>query len=202
MRKDDHPADVEALLLDPDSQIRASQDESACGEGAWAGGAEAVEGYLRQVVADLNRVRGLVVEHAEFAHYGSGYASFVVVFLTRRDGSARRVDPDGRETVHGLSVALCRLAPIACILSPGERSHHPDGHGHHSMPWLDAVTDMPIPGWEEGCAQVSRVLERHGIALVGPRLLSRPALPHVKIDTNLGDGPRNSIFDVWFHWLD
>ncbi|GIH62865.1 hypothetical protein Msi02_36820 [Microbispora siamensis] len=56
MRKDDHPGDVEALLLDPNSQIRASQDESACGEGAWAGGAEAVEGYLRQVVADLNRV--------------------------------------------------------------------------------------------------------------------------------------------------
>ncbi|XVQ83029.1 hypothetical protein ACQP2K_29870 [Microbispora siamensis] len=124
MRKDDHPADVEALLLDADSQIRASQDESACGEGAWAGGAEALEGYLRQVVADLDRVPGLVVEHAEFEHYGSGYASFVDVFLTRRDGSTRRVDPDGYTTVAGFSVELCRLAPIACILSPDKRSHH------------------------------------------------------------------------------
>lgn len=203
MRKDDHvPGDVEALLLDPNSQIRVSQDESARGEGAWAGGAEAVEGYLRQVVADLNRVLGLVVEHAEFGHYGSGYASFVDVFLTWRDGSARRVDPDGYTTVEGLSVALCRLAPIACILSPGERSHHPDGHGCHSMPWLDAVTDTPIPRWEEGCEQISQVLDRHGIAVVGPHLLSRPALPHLKIDTNLGGGPHYSIFDVWFHWMD
>ncbi|MEU8178245.1 hypothetical protein AB0C14_35715 [Microbispora hainanensis] len=167
MPKHDHPADVEALLLDPNSQIRASRDESACGEGAWAGGAEAVD-----------------------------------VFLPRRDRSARRVDPDGYTTVEGLSVALCRLAPIACILSPGERSHHPDGHECHSMPWLDAVTDMPIPGWEEGCEQLSEVLDRHRITLVGPHLLSQSALPHLKIDTNLGDGPHYSIFDVWFHWMD
>lgn len=161
-----------------------------------------MEGYLRRVVADLNRVPELVVEHAEFGHYGSGYASFVDVFLTRRNGSARRVDPDGHTTVEGLSVALCRLAPIACILSPGERSHHPDGHGYHSMPGLDAVTEMPIPGWEKGCEQISQVLDRHRITLVGPRLLSRPALPHLRIDTNLADGPPHSIFDVWFHWTD
>lgn len=202
MRKDDHPADVEALLLDPDSQIRASQDESACGEGAWAGGAEAVEGYLRRVVADLNRIPELVVEHAEFGHYGSGYASFVDVLLTRRDGSARRVDPDGYTTGEGLSVALCRLAPIACILSPAERSHHPAGHGHHSMPSLDADAETPILGSEKGCEQISKVLNRHRIMLVGPRLLSRRALPRLKIDTNLGDGPHYSIFDVWFHWMD
>jgi len=202
MRKNDHTADVEALLLDPHSQIRASQDESACGEETWAGGTEAVEGYLRQVVAALNRVPGLVVEHAEFGHYGSGYASFVDVFLTRRDGSAHRVDPDGYTTVGGLSVVLCRLAPIACILSPGERSHHPDGRASHSLPYLDAVTDVPIHGWEEGGDQISQVLSRHGITLVGPRLLSRPALPHLKIDTNLGDGPHYLIFDVWFHWMD
>ncbi|WP_204287170.1 hypothetical protein [Microbispora amethystogenes] len=202
MRKDDHPADVEALLLDPNSQIRASQDESACGEGAWAGGAEAVEGHLHRVVAALNRVPALVVEHAEFEHYGSGYASFVDVLLTRRDGSARRVDADGYTTTEGFSVVLCRLARIACILSPAERSHHPDGRGYYSLPWLDAVTEIPIPGWEKGCEQISQVLERYRITLVGPHILSRPALPHLKIDTNLGDGPHYSIFDVWFHWMD
>ncbi|MEU8178248.1 hypothetical protein AB0C14_35730 [Microbispora hainanensis] len=203
MRKDDHvPADVEALLLDRDSQISASRDESACGEGAWAGGAEAVDGYLRRVVADLNRIPELVVEHAEFGHYGSGYASFVDVLLTRRDGSARRVDPVGCTTVEGLSVALCRLAPIACILSPAKRSHHPAGRGHHSMPSLDTVAETPILGWEKGCEQISQALNRHRLMLVGPRLLSRPALPRLKIDTKLGDGPLYSIFDVWFHWMD
>ncbi|MEU7883901.1 hypothetical protein AB0B54_00195 [Microbispora bryophytorum] len=70
------------------------------------------------------------------------------------------------------------------------------------MPSLDAVADMPVPGWEEGCEQISQVLDRHRIALVGPRLLSQPALPHLKIDTNLGHGPHYSIFDVWFHWMD
>ncbi|GGO14455.1 hypothetical protein [Microbispora bryophytorum] len=203
MRKDDHvPADVEAFLFDRDSQIRASRDELVGREGAWAGGVRAAEGYLRRVVANLNRVPELVVEHAEFGHYGSGYASFVDVFLTRRNGSARRVDLDGHTTVQGLSVALCRLAPIACVLSPDERSHHPDGHGYHSMPCLNAVTEMPIPGWEKGCEQIFQVLDRHRIALVGPRLLSRPALPHLRIDTNLDDGPPHSIFDVWFHWMD
>jgi len=61
---------------------------------------------------------------------------------------------------------------------------------------------MPIPGWERGCEQISHVLDRHRIALVGPDALSRRALPDLKIDTNLGDGPPHSIFDVWFHWAD
>ncbi|XVQ83030.1 hypothetical protein ACQP2K_29875 [Microbispora siamensis] len=61
---------------------------------------------------------------------------------------------------------------------------------------------MPIPGWEEGGDRISHVLDRHGITLVGPRLLSRPAPPRLEIDTNLGDGPHYSIFDVWFHWMD
>ncbi|GAA4568744.1 hypothetical protein GCM10023193_50950 [Planotetraspora kaengkrachanensis] len=198
MHEHDHAsADIEALLLDPDSQVRAAQSE-----GPWAGGSEAVESYLRRVVADLNRIPELVVEHAEFAHYDAGYASYVDVFLTRRDGSARHLEPDGYVTVEGFTVVLCRLAPIACVLSPGERSTHPDGRGTHSMPWLDAVTELPIPAWERGCEQISHVLDRHHIAIVGPHLLSRQALPHLTIDTNLGDGQPHSIFDVWFHWRD
>jgi hypothetical protein len=73
MRDHDHAsADIEALLLDPDSQIRASRNELLASDGPWAGGSEAVEGYLRWVVADLNRIPELVVEHAELPHYGSG----------------------------------------------------------------------------------------------------------------------------------
>ncbi|GAA4588579.1 hypothetical protein GCM10023194_40630 [Planotetraspora phitsanulokensis] len=203
MHDHDHAsAGIEALLLDPDSQIRASQNELVADEGPWAGGPEAVEGHLREVVADLNRIPELVVEHAEFRHYGSGYASNVDVFLTKRDGSTRRVEPDGYITVEGITVVLCRLAPIACVLSPGERSHHPDGRGAWSLPWLSDVREMPIPGWERGSEQISHVLDRHRIALIGPDLLSRRALPGLKIDTNLGDGPPHSIFDVWFHWAD
>ncbi|WP_169983229.1 hypothetical protein [Microbispora sp. H10836] len=91
MPNDDHvPAAVEALLLDRDAQIRASRDELVGREGAWAGGTEAAEGYLRRVVADLNRVPELVVEHAEFGHYGSGYASFVDADPARRIRPSRR----------------------------------------------------------------------------------------------------------------
>jgi hypothetical protein len=103
---------------DPAALKKAANDHPGR---AWAGGIPAVEGFLRRVVADLNRPPALVVEHAEFDRYGSGYASFVDVLLTRRDGSLRRTE-NGRTEVEGVSLALCRLAPVAVLMKDGWRS--------------------------------------------------------------------------------
>ncbi|MGP4105212.1 hypothetical protein [Nonomuraea sp. KM90] len=78
------------LATDPTALRSAVNDQLAGAAGAWAGGATSVDGFLRRVVADLDRMPTLSVHHAEFWHYGSGYASYVDVFITKRDGSMRR----------------------------------------------------------------------------------------------------------------
>lgn len=179
---------------------RAANDDLASSMGPWAGGSAAVEGFLRRVTADLDRLPQLTVHHAEFRHYGSGYASYVAVFLTRRDGSAQRSEK-GWTHVEGLLLALCRLAPLAVLLKPGTRSSGPDGAGSYDLPELSQVADADIPGWESECRQINQVLARHDITLLRSEVLGQPLDAHLRIETVLGDPPYR-VFDAWFHWMD
>lgn len=179
---------------------RAANDELAGSAGPWAGGSAAVEGFLRRVAADLGRLPELTVHHAEFRHYGSGYASYVAVFLTKRDGSTQRSE-QGWTHVEGLSLALCRLAPVAVLLKPSTRSSGPNGAGSYGLPDLLQVADADIPGWEAECRQIGQVLDRHDITLLRSKVLGQPLDAHLRIETVLGDPPYR-VFDAWFHWMD
>lgn len=133
--------------------------------------------------------------------YGSGYASYVDVFLTWRDGSARR--SDGGETwIQGIALGLCRLAPIATLFADALVSRSEDGSGSSYLPDVAMVAGNPIPGWEQPCREVTQVLDRHGITLLHPVLLSEQIDANVNVETNLADRPPYSVFDAWFHWMD
>lgn len=188
------------LATNPVALESAVSDELASTAGAWTGGPTAVEGFLRRVVADLNRLPALIVEHAEFRHYGSGYASYVDVFMTKRDGSMRR-SANGRTDVEGLTLALCRLAPLAVLLKHSWRSSGPGAAGGHSMPELLRVVDIDLPEWAEECRQIRQMLDGHGIALLGLQVLGLPLDARLRVETALGDPPY-CVFDAWFHWMD
>ncbi|MEV5888637.1 hypothetical protein [Nonomuraea fuscirosea] len=175
-------------------------DQPASTAGAWAGGAASVEGFLRWVVADLDRMPALRVHHAEFGNYGSGYASYVDVFVTGRDGSARRSE-NGWTEVEGLPLALCRLAPVATLLKPGTQSSGPNGAGGRGLPQLSLVTDDAPPGWAEEYRQIRQVLDRHDLDLLDAQLLGLPLEGGLHVETVLGDPPY-TVFDAWFHWAD
>ncbi|MFJ2030535.1 hypothetical protein [Streptosporangium sp. NPDC087985] len=188
------------LATDPTALRSAVNDELASTAGAWAGGDASVEGFLRRIVADLDRLPSLCVHHAEFRNYGSGYASYVDVFITKRDGSMCR-SMNGWTNVEGLPLALCRLAPLAALFKPSTRSSGPDGAGSYGLPELLQVADIDLPGSEEECRQIGQVLDRHGIALLGSQVLSLPLEAGLRVETVLGDPPY-SVFDAWFHWMD
>ncbi|MEO3889523.1 hypothetical protein [Nonomuraea sp. B5E05] len=185
---------------DPADLRSAANDQLASKAGAWAGGAASVEGFLRWVVADLDRMPALRVHDAEFRHYGSGYASYVDVFITKRDGSMRRSE-NGWTHVEGLPLALCRLAPLAALCKPDERSSGPGGAGSRGLPALSLVTDAAPPGWVEEYRQIRQVLDRHDIALLDPAILSLPLEAGLVVETVLDSAPY-SVFDAWFHWID
>ena len=185
---------------DPAVLRSAVNDELASTAGAWANGATSVEGFLRRVVADIDRKPSLRVHHAEFQHYRSGYASYVDVFITKRDGSMSRSE-NGWTEVEGLPLALCRLAPLAALFKSDIRSSGPDGAGGRGLPDLSRVTDTDLPGWEEEFRQVGQMLDRHGIALLNSQVLSLPLEAGLRVETVLSSPPY-SVFDAWFHWMD
>ncbi|MEV1238528.1 hypothetical protein ACIBO2_44980 [Nonomuraea sp. NPDC050022] len=188
------------LATDPAALRSAANDQLASAEGAWAGGEVSVEGFLRRVIADLDRMPMLSVDYAEFRHYGSGYASYVEVLITKRDGSMCRSE-SGWTKVEGLPLTLCRLAPLAALFKPDIRSSRPDGAGSSGLPALSLVTDTAPPGWEEEFRQIGQALDRHDVALLGSQVLSLPLEAGLRVETNLGDPPY-SVFDAWFHWMD
>ncbi|MEU4224778.1 hypothetical protein AB0F17_10830 [Nonomuraea sp. NPDC026600] len=188
------------LATDLTALRSAVNDHLASTAGAWAGGATAVDGFLRRVVADLDRMPTLSVHHAEFRHYGAGYASYVDIFITKRDGSMRRSE-NGWTDVEGLTLALCRLAPLAALFKLDVQSSGPGGAGSRGLPDLSLVTDTALPGWEEEFRQIGQALDRHDIALLDSQVLSLPIGAELRVETNLGDPPY-SVFDAWFHWMD
>ncbi len=182
------------MLRDPHAQAAA------------VAGRTVVEGWppdpdeqLHDIVAALDRLSALKVFTAEFDHYGSGYASFVEVRLTRRDDSLVTLRDDvGLETL-GFGVLLCRLAPIATLQASffdwrsGER-------GASSMVDREDMTDLPVAGFPES-PLVADALRTHGYELVEVDALREPIATGVAPETNLGTPPW-TVFDAWFHWYD
>ena len=190
-------------LSNPEWQRRAARNEVV---GPWAelGLAEdAIERLLHATVGELGASPSLAVEHAEFTHYGSGYASFVDVMITRQEGSQRTHRPNGYVTTHGLTLLLCRLAPIAAPATDAEHGRGPSGNAHRSVPNSASLAPLPVPDWEQESHAITAVLDRFGIVLLNPGVLRRPAHPDISVDTDLsGPGKGFDLFDVWFHWTD
>ncbi|QWF77610.1 hypothetical protein [Amycolatopsis sp. CA-230715] len=181
---------------DPDAVRRAAVNEP---DESWSD-ARLVEGYLRRVAAALGRAPSIVVDSADFDHYGSGYASFADVFVTSRDGS-RRGEDERHRWVDGLTVCLSRLAPFAVLCAPELYTRSQDGlSGSSSLPSLESVVYPDLPGWEAECADVAAVLAEHGIRLLTPKVLGRPI--RQAVETVLTDRPPYTVFDAWFHWMD
>ncbi|EIE99879.1 hypothetical protein SacglDRAFT_03011 [Saccharomonospora glauca K62] len=192
--------DVVALVRDPEAVRRAAADDVVVRRGAWAGGGDDVEKFLRWVVADLGRCSSVVVEHAEFGMYGSGYASYVDVFLSWRDGSGRVMEGE-RTEIRGFALALCRLAPVAALFGDVGISRSANGSSSRYLPTLELVRDNPVPGWEKACREVTGVLDRHGITVLDSTVLHTPVDPTISVETNLA-APPYTVFDAWFHWMD
>ncbi len=189
-----------ALARDPATIAKAVRDEIAVPTGAYSGDHTTVNNFLKYVQAELNRLPLLTVDHSVFDSYGSGYASFVELCLTKRDGSAREVSADSTTTTY-LPLTISRLAPFAALHDLDNRTTRPDGTGGRGLPHLEAVATPPIPGWQEELRQLHQALTHLNITLLDLPTLSTPIAPAHTLQTNLGDHPYR-VYDAWFHWMD
>src|SRR5688572_1199114 len=88
------------------------------------GSEEAIEAYLRDVVGSLQHSSRLVVQ-AHRDHYGSGYASYVHLFCSKRGQKSTSCQEGDTET-QGIDLYLCRLAPLA-VYGAGSQTHFASG---------------------------------------------------------------------------
>ena len=156
-----------------------------------------IEAHLRRVAFELRGTRRVEVE-AELDHYGSGYASYVHVFCAKPGGlsTERR---DGLDWIDGLSVYLCRLAPVAAF-GPGRRTR---GDKTSSLDFLapEKVGATPAGDWSNELGPIRSVLTRHGLRLLAREDVCAPLSFATTIPTVLSEGPYR-VFDALFYWED
>ena len=166
----------------------------------WASGEEhQVEGHLRRVLADVERSTR-TLSRVEWAHYGSGYASFVDAWLYRPTPAfdAKRTLRHGEEHT-GLVVLLSRLSPYFVFME-GEKHWHARGSGSY-LPGFDLLDRLDTPAVASLAEEVEPVLQAHGLIRARRGQLEEPLASGVHVPTILTDRGFNQ-FDALFHWED
>lgn len=189
---------IRALALDPGA-IRGAVKHEEQGDWSGSGSSSEIDTLLLKVVEEIKDHPGIVVENIESDSYGSGWASFIAVFVTLRDPLFRaRVLKDSpySDGVIGLDLLLCRLAPMACITSPGNL-----GESSGTLPSQGHFLTDGNAEWGALARELTDMLRSNKIDVLPPEVLSQKIDPKLEIDTNLGRCPF-TVFDAWFHWFD
>lgn len=166
----------------------------------WATGDEQlVEGYLKAALAAVERTTQ-TKSKVEWDHYGSGYASFVDVWLYRAtpDFDAKR--PLGYGEQHtGLVILLSRLSPYFVFME-GEKHWHPHGASSY-LPEFSMVDRLETPAVRSLAGDVEVVLQGHGLVRALRAQLEEPLTTDIQVPTILTDKGFNQ-FDALFYWED
>lgn len=157
-----------------------------------------VDYFIKQVVNQFKNSKVITIE-TEFDHYGSGFASYVDVFITKKDGSSIK-EIDDITWIQGVSLYLCRLAPVA-VFGKNEKTKDKNGGGSFGFLREDNVGTTPEGNWEEIIDEVTNVLKQNQIQLLNRDLIMKPLEFEIEIHTILKDSNYN-IFDVLFYWED
>lgn len=164
----------------------------------FAGGTEAeIEGHLKRIVAQLGRSALLEVE-AEFGHYGSGYASYVHVFVYKknRGSTRRRGDVDW---IDGVAVYLCRLAPVA-VYGAEQRTRGATGSSFEFL-CAERLYEPPPGNWDQEVGEIEQKLRSFGLELPSKAELGTTLPFDARIPTILAEPPYR-VFDALFYWED
>lgn len=162
--------------------------------------------FLKTVVGRLQDIKSVNIK-ADFNHYGSGFSSYVHLYLSKKDKSDVRTTEKGEfrtEETNGLMLYLCRLAPYA-VYSEGNWSTTYNQNKWHSggshYIEVDAIGTTPKIDWSNELVEISNILNQYGISILTKEELIKPIDFEIQIPTILSDPPY-SVFDCMFYWED
>lgn len=164
------------------------------------------ENYIRKIIARLASISTISVE-ADFTSYGSGFASYVELRISKRDRSDsttlaqnQRVSYD----TNGLLLYVSRLTPYWFYGGSEwgktyEGSHETGGSFSFLEPSSQATIDQAV--WQHDSRLIEAVLQEFRYSLLTPTELIQPAPTGISIATVLADEPY-TVFDCFFYWQD
>jgi hypothetical protein len=164
------------------------------------------ENYIRKIVAHLASISTILVE-ADFDSYGSGFASYVEVRISKRDQSDSITLAQNQRVTYetnGLMLYVSRLTPYWFYggnkwAKTYERGKETGGGSLFLEPESQDNINQAI--WQHDSRLIEAVLQDFRYSLLSSTELAQPAPSDIFIPTVLADKPYK-VFDCFFYWED
>lgn len=170
------------------------------------GDLDKVEDYIRQVVDRLKSNHTINVE-ADFDYYGSGFASYISIRISKRDNSDSIIKMDKNritKDTKGILLYISNLAPYWYYGGSEwslttENGKFASGSSGYISP--TDINKYDTAKWNNDIEKIKFTLSHFKYNLLTKEELEKSLDFEINIASNLIDGkPR--VFDCFFHWED
>jgi|GEM_PF-6912823 hypothetical protein len=156
---------------------------------------EACDAYAKKLCKKIEECYSLEVI-SELDSYGSGYASYFDLFVTKRDKS-QYTQKEGYVEIKGISLYISRVAPVA-VYGQGQRTRSENG-GSYGFLDASAVGAEPSGDWSAELDQIRNYLNIYKYSLLSRSEVNKTLWFDVFVPTILGS---ETVFDALFYWAD
>jgi hypothetical protein len=162
-----------------------------------------VKRYIKGMLGRLSDNHRLVVE-ADYQSYGSGFASYINVKISKKDKSDTTIVKETKGTYHqtdGLLLYISLLSPYWYFGKGYWYINEGTGGSGSNFLTPEGINDYNKALWEKDVERITLLFDEYRYRLLTEKEVEKPLWFHCPITTNLGDAPY-TVFDCFFHWED
>ncbi len=165
-----------------------------------------VKRYVKGMLGRLSDNKRINVE-ADYSAYGSGFASYINVKISKKDKSDTVITKEGNRTTEKKDAILLYISLLAPYWYFGKgdwwdysiNGEYQGGSSNFLMP--ESINKYNKPLWKTEIEQITRLFEEFRYGLLTKKEVEQSLDFEVKIKSNLGEQPY-TVFDCFFHWED
>ena len=165
-----------------------------------------VEEYLKKLVGHLSGNHKIVLK-ADFDSYGSGFASYVSIKVSKRDKSDTKITRNGNritEWTDGLLLYISKLTPYWYLGASDWTVNFEDEQwkgGSGGFLSAESFNEIDQTFWHTEIRDIKKTFDEFRYNLLTEQELNKTLWFDIKIPTILASKPFQ-VFDCFFYWED
>lgn len=165
-----------------------------------------VKRYIKGMLGQLSDHKRILVE-PDYEAYGSGFASYINVKISKKDKSDTIIERNGNRTVEkkdALLLYISLLSPYWYFGKGDWWNNYTNGEysgGSNNFLTPDSINRYNKTLWSDDVEHITRLFEEFRYSLLTKKEVEQMLDFEVKITSNLGEKPY-TVFDCFFHWED
>ncbi len=165
-----------------------------------------IQRYVKGMLGRLSDNKRIVVE-ADYSAYGSGFASYINVKISKKDKSDTIIEKIGNRTTEkkdSLLVYISLLAPYWYFGKGDWWDYYTNGEftgGSSNFVTPESISKYNKSLWDKEIEQITALFDEYRYRLLTEKEVEKGLWFDVDITTNLGEKPY-TVFDCFFHWED